>query len=78
MPLGVESCLPFRTAECFHTDIHLVIAGGPHLAKFYGATMNEDPVALVMEYMPGGDLEQFLRTEVQLHVESQRAKQFQE
>eukprot|EP00913_Durusdinium_trenchii_P034904 g32650.t1 len=50
----------------------------PHLAKFYGATMNEDPVALVMEYMPGGDLEQFLRTEVQLHVESQRAKQFQE
>ncbi|CAK9107957.1 Mitogen-activated protein kinase kinase kinase 7 (Transforming growth factor-beta-activated kinase 1) (TGF-beta-activated kinase 1) [Durusdinium trenchii] len=34
----------------------------PHLAKFYGATMNEDPVALVMEYMPGGDLEQFLRS----------------
>lgn len=34
---------------------------GPHLAKFYGACLAEDPVSLVMEYMPGGDLERYLR-----------------
>lgn len=34
----------------------------PHLAKFYGACLAEDPVSLVMEYMPGGDLERYLRS----------------
>lgn len=35
----------------------------PHLAKFYGATcISEEKVSLVMEYMPGGDLERYLRS----------------
>ena len=35
--------------------------GGPYLAKFYGASLDGEPVYLVMEYMSGGDLERYLR-----------------
>ena len=34
----------------------------PYMAKFHGACVDTEPVSLVMEYMPGGDLERYLRS----------------
>mmetsp|Transcript_3192 Transcript_3192/g.7488 ORF Transcript_3192/g.7488 Transcript_3192/m.7488 type:complete len:535 (+) Transcript_3192:26-1630(+) len=45
----------------------LSVASCPYLAKFHGACLETEPISLVMEYMPGGDLERYLRSRRQEH-----------
>lgn len=72
--------------ECYLLHTEMAVASdfqqtmwnsGPHLAKFYGATcISEEKVSLVMEYMPGGDLERYLRSLPEQSYRTDRCNRF--